>query len=292
MIYLLVAVSVCFAILYVLSRKKYDDFISRLDRKVYALKDFFPIALYILDFIKYRFNTRYDQGIQLKLGELFEAEKSRFYLKIHWANKIALMMAMVMVIAIIGVGMGNVDSSFAFLSTFALILVFYLTDNEINEKLKKRYLLIQIDFPDFLNKLALLINAGMTVSRAMEKIVMDRQEELQVRQRPLYEQLRKVLIEVRGGKPETKAYEDFARRCKVPEITKFASLLIQNSRKGSAELVSILRLLAVECWEMRKNAAKRLGEEASTKLLFPMMIMFLAILLIVISPAAMQLQGF
>lgn len=292
MIYLLAAVLLCFAILYVLSRKKYDDFIARLDHKVYALKDFFPMVLLLLDFIKYSFNTRYDQCIQLKLGELFEAEKSRFYLKIHWANKIALMMAMIMVISFVGVGMGSVDSSFYFLSIVSLVLAFYLTDNEINEKLKKKYLLIQIDFPDFLNKLVLLINAGMTVSRAMEKIVMDRQEELQGRQRPLYEQLRKALFEIRGGKPETKAYEDFARRCKVPEITKFASLIIQNSRKGSAELVSILRLLAVECWEMRKNAAKRLGEEASTKLLFPMMIMFLAILLIVISPAAMQLQGF
>lgn len=292
MIYLLIVVLLCVAILYILSREKYDNFISSLDRKDYALKDFFPMALYILDLIKYRFNTRYDQDIQIKLAQLLEAEKSRFYLKIHWANKISLMMAIIILIIFIGAGMGSVDSSFVFFSIVSLALAFYLMDNEINERLRKKYLLIQIDFPDFLNKLVLLINAGMTVSRAMEKIVLDRHEEAKLRQRPLYEQLRKVLFEVKAGRSETKAYEDFAKRCKVPEITKFASVIIQNTRKGSAELVSVLRLLAVECWEMRKNAAKRLGEEASTKLLFPMMIMFLAILLIVISPAAMQLQGF
>ena len=42
---------------------------------------------------------------------------------------------------------------------------------------------------------------------------------------------------------------------------------------------------------MRKNAAKRLGEEASTKLLFPMMLMFIAILLIVAMPAVLAMRG-
>jgi tight adherence protein C len=36
--------------------------------------------------------------------------------------------------------------------------------------------------------------------------------------------------------------------------------------------------------------AKRLGEEASTKLVLPLMIMFVGILIIVILPAVMQLR--
>jgi tight adherence protein C len=42
---------------------------------------------------------------------------------------------------------------------------------------------------------------------------------------------------------------------------------------------------------MRKNAAKRIGEEASTKLLLPMMLMFIAILLIVALPAVLAMRG-
>jgi len=42
---------------------------------------------------------------------------------------------------------------------------------------------------------------------------------------------------------------------------------------------------------MRKHAAKRLGEEASTKMLFPMMLMFIAVILIVATPAVLTLTG-
>ena len=46
-----------------------------------------------------------------------------------------------------------------------------------------------------------------------------------------------------------------------------------------------------ECWEMRKNAAKAIGEQASTKILIPMMIMFLGIVLIVAAPAVMSMTS-
>ncbi len=56
-------------------------------------------------------------------------------------------------------------------------------------------------------------------------------------------------------------------------------------------MVPVLRLQANECWLMRKNTAQRLGEEASTKLLLPMMLMLIAILLIVAAPAILALRN-
>jgi tight adherence protein C len=53
----------------------------------------------------------------------------------------------------------------------------------------------------------------------------------------------------------------------------------------------LLRLQADECWELRKLRAKQLGEEASAKLLIPMMIMFVGILIIVVLPAVLQLNS-
>lgn len=70
----------------------------------------------------------------------------------------------------------------------------------------------------------------------------------------------------------------------------FTATLIQNLRKGSDQLVPVLRLQAAACWENRKNIARKLGEEASTKLLFPMAIVFVAILIMVMTPAVMQIQ--
>lgn len=42
---------------------------------------------------------------------------------------------------------------------------------------------------------------------------------------------------------------------------------------------------------MRKNAAREMGEQAGTKILIPMMIMFLGIVLIVATPAVLSMTS-
>ncbi|MCX7710835.1 MAG: type II secretion system F family protein [Clostridia bacterium] len=180
------------------------------------------------------------------------------------------------------------DQTGVIFSIFGLVilcLISFAMDSKLNQQVRERRLLLQLDFPDFLNKLTLLINAGMTVNRAWEKIVKDNKKD-----RPLYQELSLTFSEIQSGKSEAYAYEDFAKRCGIPQITKFTAIIVQNMKKGSSELVSILKFQANECWEMRKNAAKRLGEEAGTKMLLPMMIMFIAVLIIVALPAVMAMQ--
>jgi tight adherence protein C len=84
-------------------------------------------------------------------------------------------------------------------------------------------------------------------------------------------------------------YEDFARRCRTIEVSRFVSIIIQNIKKGNDELALILRVISNESLNTRKNIAKKLGEEASAKMIIPMMIMFLAIILIVSTPAVLSL---
>ena len=47
---------------------------------------------------------------------------------------------------------------------------------------------------------------------------------------------------------------------------------------------------AIQSFENRKSAAKRLGEEAGTKLLMPMMGMLMVVLVIVMVPAFLTMQ--
>ena len=69
---------------------------------------------------------------------------------------------------------------------------------------------------------------------------------------------------------------------------KLASLLTQNLRKGSSELSELLSKEAELAMEQRKNLAKRLGEEAGTKLLLPMMLMLSIIMVLIIVPALVK----
>ena len=99
------------------------------------------------------------------------------------------------------------------------------------------------------------------------------------------------LMEIKAGKPERIAYEEFARRCRVKEVTKFVSVIVMNLRRGGGEVIPVLREQGNECWEMRKNAARQLGEEAGTKILLPLMIMFLGIVLVVATPAVLGMTS-
>jgi len=278
--------------IFIISKVRYKEFLQKVDKKIFSLKEFMPISLFILDSIKWSFGTRYDSVIEIKLGELYESANARYYLKLHCANKIVLMIAVLLVGLFVGTLMESIDSGFIFFLITAIALSFYLPDKELEDKVKKRRRQMLIDFPELLNKLVLLINAGMTISGAIEKITSDARTLGISANRILYGELEKTAKEIKLGKSEIKAYEDFAKRCRLPEITRFTSILIQNLKRGNSELVSILKLQSSECWQMRKNTARILGEEAETKLLFPMMLMLFAILIIVIAPSVMQLQGF
>jgi tight adherence protein C len=246
----LIGLTLSIVLLYLLSYRKYTDDVVPLDPRRYTLKHFIVIGLYILDLFKHQYNTSYDRMLYSKIIEISGAKQSKYYLKIHLANKIVLLLLCMELVLIIG-AIITPDRGFWFFSCLFLLAIIYLTDNELNQSIHKRRISLQIDFPDFLNKLVLLINAGMTVPRAWERAVSNSSNT-----GPLYNELKTVLTEIRSGKPETRAYTDFAKRCKTPEITRFVSIMLQNLKKGNTELVYILRVHSNDCWQMRKNAAK------------------------------------
>ncbi len=281
----LVVYSGILAALYILSSRKYADITKLLDKKLYPMRNVLPIGLYLLDTFKYSFNTTYDRKLLAAITELYRHKQAIMLLRVHWGGKISLMLLSLMFVFFIGTATVP-DTGYVLFCVLLPAGIAYFSDRDLFEKVKKRRLAIQLDFPDFVNKLTLLINAGMTISKAWEKAAAGSS-----RQTPLYCEISSTMQDIRSGMPEQKAYEEFAKKCHVPVITRFISVILQNIRKGNAELVPILRVFANECWELRKNTAKRYGEEASTKMLLPMMLMFVAILLIVGMPAVLALKN-
>ena len=71
---------------------------------------------------------------------------------------------------------------------------------------------------------------------------------------------------------------------------KFGALLSQNLKKGGKGLSELLKLESIQAFENQKSEAKRMGEEAGTKLLAPMFGMFAVVMLMVIVPAFLSIQ--
>ncbi|HAN10658.1 MAG TPA: hypothetical protein DCP90_08625 [Clostridiales bacterium] len=166
--------------------------------------------------------------------------------------------------------------------------IFYLgyrNYTRLNEKIAKRKQEIEIEFCEFLNKFTLLIEAGLNVRRAMNKII-----EQNTNDGYLYIELRRLNNDINIGIYEVDAYNGFARRCNSIYINKFVSNLTQNIKKGNDGLKDSLKDILKESFENRKNMAKKKGEEASTKLILPLVMVFMAIILLIIYPAVVSIK--
>lgn len=110
------------------------------------------------------------------------------------------------------------------------------------------------------------------------------------KKRYAYEEMIQTCHEMDSGVTESESYENFGRRCDVQVYIRLGALLSQNLRKGTKGLTELLKLESIQAFEERKAQAKRLGEEAGTKLLLPMFLMLAVVLVIVIVPAFLTLQ--
>ena len=78
------------------------------------------------------------------------------------------------------------------------------------------------------------------------------------------------LRQIQYGEPEGKAIDAFGRRCNLQPYMKLSSLLEQNRRTGTKNLQQLLEQEMTAAWEEQKHTARRLGEEAGTRLLIPL----------------------
>lgn len=159
---------------------------------------------------------------------------------------------------------------------------------EERKKKKTREAELLMYYPQLVTTLSLLIGAGMSVTKAWERMVLRYKDGKSVRKNEAYEEMWITWNEIKDGVGERKAYENFGIRCELPQYKKLSSLLSQNLKKGMAGIADMLEKEAETALGERRNLAKKLGEEAGTKLLLPMMIMLGVIMVIVIVPALLS----
>lgn len=153
---------------------------------------------------------------------------------------------------------------------------------KIQEKKRKEKLLYE--YPGMVEQIAVLLESGMTIRRAWERIAVRSPGQ----GNPVPEYLSEMRItyrEMQEGRGEREAYERFGNRIGLLPYRRFSSLLSQNLSKGNRDIRQLLRREAAEALEMRKNRARKAGEEAGTRMLFPMMVMLVLLLLVLLLPA-------
>ena len=173
-----------------------------------------------------------------------------------------------------------------------MTLFLYVSEQEKQkDQKKKREVQMSLDYPQMVSKLTLYLGAGMTVRKAWYRIAEDYEQQKEEKgRRETYEEMIYTMHEIQGGGSESECYERFGERCGLPAYKKFGAMLSQNLKKGTKGLASLLKQEADNAFEERKSLARRLGEEAGTKMLIPMFLMLAVVLVMIVVPAFFSIQ--
>jgi tight adherence protein C len=197
---------------------------------------------------------------------------------------ICVAMTMILGIFLLIIGSATAGKAILGIGTVIVIVLTYTIYDELSDLVKKRRNAISKQFPNVVSKLALLVTSGMIMDRAWKETAYSQETEL-------YREMRKTSEEIDNLVSPEAAYSGFINRCNTKETAKLASAIMQNKSKGNAEIGMLLRNMAREAWLERRHMAKRDAEKANSKLMIPTMLLFIAILVMLMVPIAMNFSG-
>ena len=162
---------------------------------------------------------------------------------------------------------------------------------EEKEKVKRRIRLLELDFAQIISKILLYVSSGMTIRNSMIRLAENYQRSFKndenKEKRVAYEELVVVKNKLASGYSEIGAYEEMAKNINMRTYTRFLNIIIQSIKNGNKDLKNILNMEVQDALYERKQNAKKLGEEAATKLVLPLMLMLSVIMVVIMVPAFM-----
>lgn len=255
--------------------RKDEAFFEYLDEENFPLKEIYFVGYAIMNKLNYQYKSKKDRELRKELAILYGEKYADYYVRVVYAQKITLGFTLFQ-LAVPVYALANDVMAAVVVLLFAFCAYYYYGTNT-SDKIKKRSEELLGDFSDVVSKLALLTNAGMIVREAWEDVAYTGNS-------VFYKEMQLAVDDMRNGYSEADALYKFGMRCIIPEVKKFVSTIIQGIEKGNSELIIMLEEQSSEVWNLKKQNVRRQGEKAATKLMIPMMMMFVGILIMVIVP--------
>ena len=160
---------------------------------------------------------------------------------------------------------------------------FFLPHLMLTSRITNRQREIRKAMPDALDLLTICVEAGLGFDAAMSKVSEKWDNQLSLA-------FARTIREIQLGKTRRDAMKDMADRLDISEMTSFVAAIIQSEQLG----VSMSKILRIQSDQMRIKRRQRAEEEAHkapVKMVLPMaFLMFPTILIIVLTPAAIQIM--
>lgn len=263
--------------------KKFDFMLESLSGDDFPLKAVYSAGFALQD-------TRFGQlkgglgdRIRKEMKLYYGAKYGEYYARVLWAQVLSfalLLPAPFFLLA--GMTSGTMSLFFALIGVVAAALAVYYFTTLIKGRLDTRRDKCDVEFPNAISKLALLVNSGVILHTAWEMVA-------EGKEGTFYELMRRSCEDMENGMSDVDAMYEFGVASGSDDIKKFVTALIQSIERGGGELPAFLVSQSAELWAAKRQLLLQKGEKAASALLMPITIMFAGVLLIVVAAA---LQSF
>ena len=178
----------------------------------------------------------------------------------------------------------GISAFFVLLAVVIPLLLYSGYFGKLDTRRKKRKEQAEEGYLNFVTKLSLMMAAGVTVRQSFVRLA-EEYERNYGGKHMLTAELKVATQELDNGHSEQEVYEAFGRRTGVLAYRRLSSLLTQNVSRGVQGLRNLLLLEAKEVMAQERAGIKIKGEQAGTKLLFPMMGLLFLVFAILLVPA-------
>lgn len=273
---------ICLVGLYIIGRKTFPNYKEQV-RKEFKFGFFHPAIFIVLD----RFPNLIQMASESLINKVVQVygEKDAFQtLRSLLAEVGSAFLVIGSFFLLLSAAQGG-DEPTLFVGLFLAGCFSYYFISNLDTQIREKNNDLESDLPDYIDKVTLLINAGESIQTAMANVVKSHKGD-----RILYQELRTLISEIEYGSSFAQALDDLAKRCRNQQVTMFATSVMLNYKRGGGELSASLRMISSEIWQNKRMLAKTKAEEASSKLVGPMMLIFLVVAVMVVTPVMMMMK--
>jgi tight adherence protein C len=175
-------------------------------------------------------------------------------------------------------------SSWLFAGVSAGALGFVAPGIFVGMRRRQRNQAIFRGLPDALDLMVVCVEAGLGLAATLQRVA----NEFRISSPLLSAELELVVLETQAGKSLTGALRALGERTGVADLQSLVSALVQTERLGTS-IADTMRVQSGSIRIKRLRVAEEIAQKAPVKMLFPALLIFAAMLVMTIMPAALSL---
>lgn len=258
--------------------KKFESIVENLDGNVYPLNSLYSVGFVWSSSKLFRLKGKTASELKTQASLLYEPQYAEYYANVAWAQMLTLVHLFATVTFMMA-GIIYENAAFMLLvGIFMCVLIATYSLQNMKNTLSKRTEECESQLPEVVSTMAVLVNSGMVLREAWNMVAENGTG-------AFYDLMKKAAENMRNGYSDADAIFLFGRASNSTEIKKFTSALLQSMEKGGAELSVFLARQSSELWSTKRQHMLQNGEKAATKLLLPIVLIFVGIIIIVMTAA-------